>query len=89
MFDMTDWLDGWLIYWLINWLTNQQTNQLTNYSMEYIPSWEEFISLWEILPVLWKPNVHFRIHNSLLLVPILSQIDPTQFTAPSILFLLI
>jgi hypothetical protein len=34
----------------------------------------------EILHVLWSPKIHYRIHNSRLVVPILSRTDPVFLT---------
>ena len=53
---------------------------LLTYSMEQGPSWEanRFLASQEIPPNLWKPKVHYRIHEWLPPVPILSQLDPVH-----------
>jgi hypothetical protein len=46
--------------------------------MEQNPSWEanEPFANQEKLEILWNPKVHYALQNSLILVPVHSQINP-------------
>ena len=72
-----------LTYFLLTYLLTY----LLTHSMQQSPSWEanRFSASQEIPRILWNPKVHYRIHNSPPLIPIMSQLDPVHTPTSHIL----
>jgi hypothetical protein len=77
----------WLADWLTDWPTDRPTDRPSSQSVNKLYGTESFLrrchSASQDIPCpLWNPKVHYCVHISLPLVPILIQIDPVHTLPP-------
>ena len=82
---LSDWLSGWTVCdWLSDCLTDCLNGQcVTDWLTDWLSGWTvcDWLTDWETNSSLasqeiWNIRVRYRVHNSLSLVPILSEINP-------------